>query len=107
MHLSRLAHDVRRSPREEVSWQTQIHLARMPQAEALIVNLCPSGCMVRSDARLIPGDRITLILPTIGDVEAQVMWALGGRAGIEFDEPLVLPSYSSILSEMRREGTGQ
>jgi len=75
----------------------------MPPAEVLIVNLSPSGCMVRSDARLTPGDRITLFLPTIREIEAQVMWALGGRAGIEFDKPLALPSYSAILSEMQRD----
>ncbi|WP_443970758.1 PilZ domain-containing protein [Sphingobium sp. CR28] len=103
MYLSRLAKDVRRSPREDVSWQTRVNAPDMPPAEVLIVNLSPSGCMVRSDAILVPGEPTMLMLPMVGQTEAQVMWALGGRAGLEFVTPLPLHSYSSILSEMQRD----
>ncbi len=103
MYLSRLAKDVRRSPREDVSWQTQINAPDMPPTEVLIVNLSPSGCMVRSDAILVPGEPTMLILPMIGQTEAQVMWALGGRAGLEFITPLPLQCYSSIVGEMHRD----
>lgn len=107
MYLSRLAKDVRRSPREDVLWQTQINAPEMPATEVLIVNLSPSGCMVRSDAILVPGEPTMLMLPMIGQTEAQVMWALGGRAGLEFATPLPLHSYSSILSEMQRDDSGR
>ena len=62
-------------------------VAYLPDGGAVSVRLTDisyEGCQVESDEILPIGCRITLALPRLGDIAAQVRWSLHGRAGIRF-----------------------
>jgi hypothetical protein len=51
-------------------------------APAEFENVSPSGCCLRGDYRI--GEILIATIPSIGTVEAQVRWSIGGRSGLRF-----------------------
>ena len=92
--------DVRAEPRDEVMYRSRMTLADRRQYPAKVVNISPSGLMLRSDAPVSAGEWIKILLPLIGDVDAAVRWALGGRIGCELDRPITAADYRLILTAM-------
>ncbi|WP_174297758.1 PilZ domain-containing protein [Sphingomonas bacterium] len=92
----------RTEPRDEVH-----HRARATDIAAgcplpmLIVNMSPHGMMARCEVPLSIGDRLRIVLPAVGARVAEVRWALGGRIGCQFDQPVAIGDYVSALSAMR------
>jgi len=72
------------------------------QSAATIVNVSPSGMMLRSDAPVSAGEWIKIALPVIGDVDAAVRWALGGRIGCALDRPIAPANYYAVLAVMQQ-----
>lgn len=66
----------------------------------LIVNMSAMGMMARTDAPLQIGDRVTLLLPVIGSIDADIRWALGGRIGCELGRTIDLAEYYELLAIM-------
>ncbi|WP_343050846.1 PilZ domain-containing protein [Sphingomonas jinjuensis] len=66
------------------------------------MNTSVGGFMARTEAEHAQGERVSLILPVVGEVDATIRWALGGRIGCQFDraiEPLV---YRAMLTALQR-----
>ena len=64
----------------------------LPDGSAVSVRLTDisfDGCQVETDVILPIGHKVKLALPRLGDINAQVRWALPGRAGMRFllEEP--------------------
>ncbi len=53
-----------------------------------MVNLSRTGAMIGHAEELAAGDQVTLQMVDHGEVEAEVRWAEGGRAGLHFARPL-------------------
>lgn len=66
-----------------------------------VADICPFGCCVRSDAVFEKDDRIRLLLPIIGDVEARVAWTLVGVFGCEFTDPIAPEQYPLVLAAIK------
>ena len=48
-------------------------------------NISYEGCLLESEAAMAVGERITLALPRMGEIKAQVRWiAEAGKAGAKF-----------------------
>jgi hypothetical protein len=47
---------------------------------------------------VVIGERVSVWLPVIKDVEAEVRWAEDGRVGMEFREPIKPRIYEAMLS---------
>jgi len=94
----------RRAPREEVCYRCQISAPALPATAALIVNISPYGCMVRCSKDVQTGTRVSFKLPVIGPCEGLIVWAIGGRLGLEYDSPIPLQPYLAMLGEMSRSG---
>ena len=92
----------RRSERDEVFYRTAPRLADGTRTPIDIVNLSRTGFMARSEAQIAEGTRLRIKLPVIGEVEALVVWALGGRIGAEFRVVLDSASYFNLLAAMPR-----
>jgi hypothetical protein len=91
----------RSEPRDEV-----YHRARAMRSEGrtlslTVVNLSSHGLMARCDEALEPGDRITVSLPVIGMIRAEIRWALGGRIGCQFDSAVPSMRYHELVLAMR------
>ena len=100
-----LAHDAtnaRAEPRDEV-----FHRARAMRRDGrtlplTVVNLSPSGLMARCDEGVDAGDRLSVSLPVVGLVRAEVRWALGGRIGCQLDAAIPAQRYYELLATMGR-----
>ena len=105
-HIQRRA-ESRREPREAVDFYAHIWgLARKP-SPALLVNISPHGCMVRSDQIVPIGENLTVDVPGVGNMQGIVMWSLGTRIGIEFESGIGLETFLGMLSIMKGGVTEQ
>lgn len=87
--------------RDEVEYRTR---AAGPDAKTLaflIVNVSPQGLMARCGASLEPGDLVRLQLPIVGETGAEIRWALGGRVGCQFLQPIAVADYAPLLARLR------
>lgn len=103
--LSSTAHagpNVRSEPRDEVYHRARAMRRDGTALPLTVVNLSPGGLMARCDEGLGAGDRITVSLPAVGLVRAEVRWALGGRIGCQLDSAIPSTRYYELLSAMRR-----
>lgn len=93
-------HEERIEPREEVYHRTRATLADRRQPAVLVVNVSPSGLMLRSDASVVVGECVRVWLPGLGETVATVRWALGGRIGCQFEQPISAPRFRALLAAM-------
>lgn len=63
-----------------------------------VINISELGLMCRTDAEVAIGERISVWLPMVKDVQADVRWAEDGRVGVEFCEPVDPRVYEAMLS---------
>ena len=87
--------------RDEVDFITLSTLNGRIKDRVRVVDLSPLGFSVRSSASAIRGDRLRLLLPVVGDVEAQVAWALKGCMGGWFTRPIAHDSYALLLAAVK------
>lgn len=94
--------DIRREDRDEVHHRTRATHADGRVLPVLVVNLSPHGFMARCEAPVADGDAIRVMLPGVGQRAAKVRWALGGRIGCQFDQPIALAHYYELLAILLR-----
>jgi len=88
--------------RDEVHYRARAFGPDARPVYLLVVNMSAMGLMARCDAAYRPGDRLTITLPVVGIVVAEIRWALGGRFGCELDTPIDLADYYELLAHMIR-----
>ena len=94
--------DDRQEPRQDVLHRTRAMLATGEVRSLTVVNISPRGLMARTDDPHAPGDRLSVQLPGVGAVEADVRWALGGRIGCRLDRVIGLADYHTLLQMLMR-----
>ena len=65
-----------------------------------VINLSPLGLMCRTDADLQLGERLTVWLPLVHDIGADIRWLEGGRVGMEFRAAIPSDTYDRMLALM-------
>jgi hypothetical protein len=91
----------RRAPRDEVALPTRMLDAERRAADVLLVNISPLGFMVREYGATPKGAVVRLVLPRLGELEATIVWSLGGRIGAEFTKPIDPYAYAAMLNAAR------
>ena len=104
MSIARRPKDMRRFHREEVCFRIEIAGQDQNPAAALIVNISPLGCLLRCSKPMNADDALHFVLPSAGRVEARVVWAIGGRIGLEFSEEIDANPYLAMLDQLQRPG---
>lgn len=94
--------DARGELRDEVYHRTVAMREGGAALPLLIVNISPSGLMARSVEPPAPGAAITLELPVIGRIRAEVRWALGGRIGCQLGRTIPPSLYYEMLAGLSR-----
>ncbi|MEQ6333062.1 PilZ domain-containing protein [Sphingobium sp. MK2] len=89
--------DQRRAPRDLVDLLSHV-TARHRAHSVRIINLSPLGLMCRSDEALGVGERITVWLPLVQDMPADIRWVEDGRIGMEFIEPIKPRIYDALMT---------
>ena len=90
--------DQRGADRDEVSYRTQMTGAQT--ATVHVVNISSTGLMARTEAPVEIGARVSFRLPAIRTIDAEVVWALGGRIGARFLQPVGRADYLLLLAEL-------
>ena len=79
---------VGRQDRQPVEVDAVVHRADGSQSVALVSNISNEGCRLDASDAFRIGEMLTIAIPRIGRVKAQVRWALLGSAGTKFiDDP--------------------
>jgi hypothetical protein len=96
-----LAYDDRRElPRDEVDYRARAVGADGRPVSLQVVNLSAQGLMARTPRDHAVGERLTVTLPVVGSVTAEVRWSLGGRIGCELARAINLADYYELLAAM-------
>jgi hypothetical protein len=96
--------DERLVDREEVHFRARASGPGGRQLRFLVVNISAHGLMARCDDPLAAGDQIRVQLPVLGTVFGEVRWALGGRAGVQFERMIELAPYYALLTALVKAG---
>lgn len=76
-------------------------LCRLPNGkiEAAVSNLSCHGCSLATDGEMLrTGQRVSLRLGGFEDLQAEVRWTIGSRAGVAFDTPISGPVFDHLMS---------
>jgi len=92
--------DERSVGRDEVHYRARAVDADGQSLPLTIVNISALGMMARCEHDIKEGDWLTVTLPVIGSVAAQVRWSLGGRIGCELERMIELADYYALLAAM-------
>ncbi|HEX7852141.1 MAG TPA: PilZ domain-containing protein [Sphingobium sp.] len=87
----------RRAPRILVDMVSHV-LARGRTHGIRVINISPLGLMCRTDAELLIGEQVSVWLPVVKNIEAEVRWAEGSRVGVEFRKTVDPRVYDAMLA---------
>jgi hypothetical protein len=89
----------RGTERRQVSAETRLRPNSWSSVAATMVDLSERGFRATCEARLQPGAGVSLDIPGIGSVDAQVEWQRNGEFGARFFQPLDLGRCRWTLDE--------
>lgn len=92
--------DARSDARDAVFHRTRGIAADGRVRSLVVVNVSRGGLMARTDHDFGPGDHLTITLPELGPTLAEVRWALGGRIGCRFVQPVSPQTYPHLLARL-------
>jgi hypothetical protein len=75
---------VGRKDRHLVEVDAVLHRSDGSKTRARLTDLSDEGCRIEADSNLRIGERLQISMPRMGQVKAQVRWALPGSAGAKF-----------------------
>jgi hypothetical protein len=93
----------RQSERDEVFYRTRASAPGLGNFPVQVVNISANGLMARTEAEVQVGQSLTIRLPVMGTVKAEVRWSLGGRIGCQFQRMIDLASYLDMLGTLMKE----
>jgi hypothetical protein len=75
----------KRAPRREKKVKGFARRSDSQVEPAFFENVSDSGCCILGDYKI--GEWMVVSIPTLGTMQAQVRWAIGGRAGLKLAPP--------------------
>lgn len=103
MLAARVQPERRQSERDEVFYRTRASAAGLGSFPVQVVNISASGFMARTETELPVGHPLTIRLPVVGEIKAEVRWALGGRIGCQFARMIDLAPYLELLATLVKD----
>lgn len=73
-----------RKDRHPVDVDAVVHRTDGTSSPATLSNLSDEGCCIKADNDFRIGERLSIAIPRMGHMKAQVRWALPGSAGAKF-----------------------
>ena len=80
----------RRASRQPMDEAARLGRSATYQVEVTVRNVSPCGFMAECPEAIGIGSYVTLDIPGLGAVEAQVRWQIGARIGGMFTDPISL-----------------
>lgn len=82
--MQRMQGWIGRKDRDEVEIDAVVHRLDGSKAPVKLSNVSDEGCRIESERDFRIGERLQIAIPQMGQVNAQVRWALPGSAGAQF-----------------------
>jgi hypothetical protein len=73
-----------RKDRDEVAINAVVHRDDGSKQSVTLSNFSQDGCRIESDGDFRIGERLQIAVPSVGQMDAQIRWALPGSAGARF-----------------------
>jgi hypothetical protein len=73
-----------RKDRDEVAIDAVVHRDDGSSESVTLTNLSTDGCRIESENDFRIGEHLQIGIPSIGQLDAQIRWALPGSAGARF-----------------------
>ena len=80
----------RREERTRVTSTAELRQQSWYSVEVVICDVSPLGFMAECEEHVVIGSHVSLDVPGIGPVHAQVRWQIGGKMGGMFLDPISL-----------------
>lgn len=93
--------DLRHAARHPVDHQVIGEHRRLGDMQLRIVNISAHGFMIESETALERGERVTIRLPQIGQIEAHKIWGTGTRAGFQFERIIRLEDFMKLVDALQ------
>ena len=93
--------DLRRAARHPVDYPVIGEHRRLGDVMLHVVNVSANGFMVDGALELGKGERVTIRLPSIGRIEAFLIWNNGDRAGFQFERILRLEDFIKMIDALQ------
>ena len=87
--------------RDEVYFRTVITTLSGGCNPAEVINISPTGFLIRTKHNYRRRERMRVLLPSLGEVPAEVAWSLAGCAGCQLIYPIELADYPGFLLAAR------
>lgn len=95
--LAAVHEERRRTPRDDVDFITSVLIGGGEIISVRLVDISPMGFHARSHRQFERGETVTLNLPLVGPVSAQVAWALTGCFGCWVEHKIPIGTYARLL----------
>jgi len=73
-----------RKDRHPVVVDAVVHRTDGSKSPVRLTDFSDSGCRIEAETDFRIGERLQIAIPRMGNVKAQVRWALDGSAGVKF-----------------------
>ena len=73
-----------RKDRDTVVVDAVVHRTDGSKSPVRLTNFSDEGCRIEADVEFRIGERLAIAIPRMGQVKAQIRWALPGDAGAQF-----------------------
>lgn len=94
--------DLRRAARHPVDHEVMAEHREKGDLKLHVVNMSAHGFMVDNGVGLVRGDRVVIRLPSIGRIEAYVIWAVDdGRTGFQFERIIRLDDFMKLIDTIQ------
>lgn len=93
--------DKRRAMRHPVDHKLIAEHRQHGDVHLHIVNISAQGFMATGDTELSRGERLTIRLPVVGQIEAHLIWAHDGRAGFQFERIIRLDDFLKLIDAIQ------
>nr|WP_132269538.1 PilZ domain-containing protein [Novosphingobium sp. PhB57] len=92
--------DARKALRHRVDFQTVGTNRRLGDMALHIINLSAQGFMNEGTIALELGERVELLLPFIGRIDAHLVWQHGHQAGFQFERVIREKDLNQLLADI-------
>lgn len=93
--------DRRGAPRRKLRLDVPIQTSAGSRDEVRVLDMSSTGMMIHCAADLEPGERIAVILPEMGCVDAEVVWRRMTLLGCSFAEPVSQAAITAMSKRSR------
>jgi len=82
--VQRLHGWVGRKDRDVVEIDATVHRSDGSKKPVILTDFSEEGCRIETEDDFLIGERLQIAIPRMGQVKAQIRWALPGSAGARF-----------------------